>query len=194
MPKKPLPTGEEPPRGYESILNKKKPVEDIRVDCAFISQLARIELAEIEAMRKRAFAGISSLVGLTNEVISFEREISILPGKEASDKLLFRAYQGKTLVGYALVVIGWPDKGDWVIQHLIIDPGFRLRGIGSNIVKKAEKFALNSEVEAARIFAIPLEERGARFWQDMGYVIESGRPPIKIANLDHELLIYRKEL
>jgi GNAT superfamily N-acetyltransferase len=169
-------------------------MEDLRVDCAFISQLARIELAEIEAMRKRAFAGISSLVGLTNEVISFEREISILPGKEASDKLLFRAYQDKTLVGYALVVIGWPDKGDWVIQHLIIDPGFRLRGIGSSIVKKAEKFALNSEVEATRIFAIPLEERGARFWQDMGYVIESGRPPIKIANLDHELLIYRKEL
>jgi GNAT superfamily N-acetyltransferase len=204
MPKTPLPTGEEPPRGYESILNKKIQVDDLRVDCAFISQLARIEFAEIEAMRKRAFSGVRSLIGLTNEVISFEREINILPGKEASDKLLFRAYQGKTLVGYALVVIGWPDKGGWVIQHLVINPEFRLQGIGSTIVRKVEKFALNSEVEATGIFAIPLEERGARFWQDMGYAVESGRRPIKISDLNHELilhrdpdrelLIYRKEL
>ncbi|MDR1185621.1 MAG: GNAT family N-acetyltransferase, partial [Coriobacteriales bacterium] len=111
-----------------------------------------------------------------------------------SDKLLFRAYQGKTLIGYALVVIGWPDKGAWVIQHLVINPEFRLQGVGTAVVRKAEKFALNSEVEATRIFAIPLEERGTRFWQDMGYTAETERHPIKIAKLDHDLIIYGKEL
>jgi ribosomal protein S18 acetylase RimI-like enzyme len=194
MPIKPLPTGDEPPKGYESIINRKPQVEGLRVDCAFISQLARIERAEIEAMRKLAFSGIDSLVGLTNEVIPFERELNLLPGKENSDKLLFRAYQGKTLVGYALVVIGWPDKGEWVIQHLIINPTFRRQGVGSAIVRKAEKFALDSEVEAKSIFAVPVEERGTRFWEDMGYVIETERLPIKISDLDHELLLYRKEL
>jgi GNAT superfamily N-acetyltransferase len=194
MPLKPLPTGEEPPRGYESILNKKPQVNDVRVDCAFISQLARIELAEIDAMRKKAFFGINSLAGLTNELISFEREISILPGQEASDKLLFRAYQDKTLIGYALVVIGWPDKGAWVIQHLVINPEFRLQGVGSTIVRKAEKFALDSEVETTSIFAIPLEERGRRFWQDMGYAVATERYPLEFDKLDHKLIIYRKEL
>ncbi|MDR1082537.1 MAG: GNAT family N-acetyltransferase [Coriobacteriales bacterium] len=194
MPKKPLPTGEEPPKGYESIINRKPQARDLRVDCAFISQLASIELAEINSMRKQAFSGIESLVGLTNEPNSFEREISILPGKEASDKLLFRAYRDKALVGYALVVIGWPNKGNWVIQHLIINPQHRQQGIGSTIIRKVEKFALESEVEATSLFAIPLEERGVLFWQNMGYTTETGRLPIKIANLDHELIIYRKEL
>jgi GNAT superfamily N-acetyltransferase len=194
MPIKPLPTGDEPPRGYESILSKKPQVDGLRVDCAFISQLAKIERAEIEAMRKRAFSGVGSLVGLTNEVTSFEQEINILPGKEASDKLLFRAYQGKTLTGYALVVIGWPDKGGWVIQHLIIDPEFRLKGVGSTIVRKVEDFALRSEVETTGVFAIPLEERGVRFWQDLGYVAEGGRDSVKIAGLDHNPIIFRKEL
>jgi GNAT superfamily N-acetyltransferase len=194
MPLRPLPTGEEPPKGYESIVNRKPQVDGLRVDCAFINQLARIERAEIETLRKLAFSGISSLAGLTNNVIPFEREISILPGAEVSDKLLFRAYQDKTLVGYALVVIGWPDKGGWIIQHLIINPDFRMQGVGSTIVRKVEKFALDSEVEAENIFAVPVEERGTQFWEDMGYVAEAGRLPIKVAHLDHELTLYRKEL
>jgi hypothetical protein len=44
------------------------------------------------------------------------------------------------------------------------------------------------------IFAIPMEESGAVFWQDMGYTTEAGRHPIKVADLDHELTVYRKEL
>jgi GNAT superfamily N-acetyltransferase len=194
MPKKPLPTGEEPPKGYESILGKEPQVDALRIDCAFISQFARIELAEIDAMRRRAFAGISSLVGLTNELISFEQETGILSSRKASDKLLFRAYRDKSLVGYALVVIGWPKKGDWVIQHLVIDPQFRLQGIGSAIVKKVEKYALGSEVEATSIFAIPLQRTGMNFWQDMGYSMRTERYPLKIADLDHEVILYCKEL
>ena len=194
MPKKPLPTGEEPPKGYESIISPKLLVDDIQVNCTFVSQLAKIELAEIEAMRKLAFSGVDALVGLTNEVISFEEEISILPGKVASDKLLFRSYRGKVLTGYALVVIGWPQKGAWVIQHLIIHPEYRLKGIGSSVVARIEDYATSSEVEATSIFAIPLEEKGAKFWQNIGYTFETGRQPLNFAGLDHELIIYRKEL
>jgi GNAT superfamily N-acetyltransferase len=194
MPTKPLPTGEEPPKGYESLVNRRPQPAGLRVDCAFISQLARIELSEINAMRSRAFSGVSSLIGLTNKVISFEREISILPGKEASDKLLFRAYREKALIGYALVVIGWPDTGAWVIQHLVIDPNFRQQGVGSTIVRKVEDFALRSEVTATSVFAIPLEKRGTLFWQDLGYSEQRNRPPIKMDSLDHDLILYRKEL
>jgi GNAT superfamily N-acetyltransferase len=193
MPTK-LPTGDEAPKGYESVVNKRTQPSDLRVDCAFISQLARIELSEINAMRSRAFSGIDALIGLTSDVVSFEREISILPGKEASDKLLFRAYREKTLVGYALVVIGWPEKCAWVIQHLVIDPKSRQQGIGSTIVRKVEQFALDSEVVAASIFAIPLEESGVLFWRNLGYVEEVGRPSVKIDNLNHEPTLYRKEL
>ena len=194
MPKNPLPTGEEPPKGFESLMGNKPLIDGLRVDCAFVSQLAKIELCEIETMRKLALSGINMLVGLTNEVISFEEEISILPGKEASDKLLFRAYWGKDLTGYALVVFNWPYKGAWVIQHLVIHPNFRLKGIGSSIVARIENFAHRSEVEATSIFAVPLEERGVQFWQDLGYTFESSRQPIRLADLDHELVLYSKKL
>jgi ribosomal protein S18 acetylase RimI-like enzyme len=191
---KPLPTGEEPPKGYESLIVKPSQEDDLRVNCVFISQLAKIELAEIEEMRTKAFSRVNALVGLTNEIVPFEREASVLPGKADSDKLLFRSYRGKTLVGYALVVIGWPEKSSWVIQHLVINPDFRLQGVGSSIVKKVEKYAIVSEVEATSLFAVPLEERGTEFWRNLGYVEETGRHSIETANLDHQLIIYRKEL
>jgi GNAT superfamily N-acetyltransferase len=194
MPKNPLPTGEEPPKGYESLLSNKQLTDDIRVGCAYISQLASIELAEIEAMRKLAFSSVDSLIGLTNEILSLEQELDLLPGKDASDKLLFRAHIDNVLAGYALVVTGWPQKGAWVIQHLVISPNYRLRGVGSFIVSRIENFARRSEVKASSILAVPLEMRGIQFWKDVGYTIESGRLPVNIDGLDHELIIYRKEL
>lgn len=160
----------------------------------FLSQLAAIELSEINAMRQLAFSNVTNLTGLTNTFVSFEREVNLLPGKEASDKLLFRAYKGHVLIGYALVVIGWPQPGEWVIQHLVINPNYRLQGVGSSIIEKIEAFALRSEVASDRIFAIPLEERGTIFWQSLGYKVESSRQLIKIEELDHELIVYRKEL
>lgn len=189
-----LPTGEEPPKGYESLSEIKEPTEELRINCAFISQLALIELSEINAMRKLAFSNIDELAGLTNDFVSFEEETNLLPGKQASDKLLFRAYKGNTLVGYALVVIGWPKAGDWVIQHLIINPNYRLQGIGSSVVKKIEVFAHRSEVASNQVFAIPLEEKGAHFWQNLGYKADGSRQFVKIADLDHELIVYQKDL
>jgi GNAT superfamily N-acetyltransferase len=88
----------------------------------------------------------------------------------------------------------WPAAGEWVIQHMIIDPGHRGQGIGSTIVGTVERYALGSEVDATSIFAIPVQKSGTGFWNDMGYTVETGRRPIKIADLDHELIIYRKEL
>ncbi len=194
MAKRPLPTGEEPPKGYESLLEVKSSTDEKHINCVFISQLAAIELSEINAMRQLAFSNVKNLTGLTNTFVSFEHEVNLLPGKEMTDKLLFRAYKGNTLIGYALVVIGWPDRGEWVIQHLVINPNFRLQGVGSSIVSKIEDFALRSEVDSDRIFAIPLEEKGAIFWQGIGYKVESSRQFIKIEDLDHELIVYRKEL
>jgi ribosomal protein S18 acetylase RimI-like enzyme len=168
--------------------------DTLRVDTVLLSQLARVELSEIEALRSRALASIESLIGMTNKPLSFEREMNVIPDKATSDKLLFRAYRGTVLVGYALVVIGWPSVGEWVIQHMIIDPDFRLLGIGSSIVRAIEEFADASEVEATSIFAIPLQESGTSFWNNMGYVDETSRHPITIGGLDHELVVYRKKL
>lgn len=195
MPNVSLPTGEEPPKGFETLVNHDQtPKDEIRIDCVFLSQFSSIELAEIETLRSKALDTISNLVGLTNETLSFERETNLLPDKSASDKMLFRAYKDGQLAGYALVINGWPNPCEWVIQHMIIDPEYRLQGIGSTIVSAIERYALSSEIEATSIFAIPLEKKGKDFWGFVGYTIETHRRLIKLAGLDHELIVYRKEL
>lgn len=193
MTMKPLPTGEEPPKGYESIVLAPQ-TNDLRVDCAFISQLATIEVAEIEEMRTAAFSLVNALIGLTDEIVPFSREIDMLPGKKGSDKILFRAYYGNVLLGYALVVIGWPAKSDWTIQHLVINPSYRLQGIGSVVVDKAEKYARAASATAPNLFAIPLEEKGVAFWKARGYVEETEYLAEIAADLNHKLVLYRKSL
>jgi GNAT superfamily N-acetyltransferase len=194
MPMRPLPTGEEPPKGFESIVDTARVDDALRIDMVVLSHLARVEMSEIELLRSKSLSAISSLVGLANEKTPFEREMNIIPDISPSDKMLFRAYFEKQLVGYALVIIGWPRDAEWVIQHMIIDPDYRLKGIGSSIVAHIEAFARSSEVDATSIFAIPIQRSGTAFWNDMGYVNETGRTQISIAGLDHDLIVLRKEL
>ena len=194
MNKRPLPTGEEPPKGYESVVNFGVASDNLIIDSVVLSQLARIELSEIESLRMKALTPITRLRGLADGAWTFEAESSIIPNRSASEKLLFRVYHGKELVGYALVIIGWPDKGEWVIQHVIVDPDHRNQGIGSTIVAAVEESAVSAEVEVTRIFAIPIEENGTVFWNNIGYSDVTHRRHIEIAGLDHELIVYRKRI
>ena len=194
MNKKTLPTGEEPPKGFESVVNLGISDDSLHVDSVVLSQLASIERSEIETLRAKALAPITTLTGLADGALAFEHEMNIIPNKNASEKLLFRAYLGKTLVAYALVIIGWPNNGEWVIQHMIVDPDHRLKGIGSSIVVAIEEFAVSAEVEATKIFAVPIQKSGTTFWRNMGYSDASDYHQFKIDTLGRELTVYRKGL
>jgi len=194
MKKKTLPTGEEPPKGYESVINLGTIDDSLHIDSVVISQLAKIERSEIEALRSKALAPINTLIGLVDDTLTFEQELDIIPAKSSTEKLLFRAYLGKELVGYALVIIGWPERGEWVIQHMIVNPEHRLKGIGSSIVNGIEEYAISSEVEANSIFAVPIQESGTLFWNNMGYSKATGSIRFELDNLNHDLTIFRKEI
>jgi GNAT superfamily N-acetyltransferase len=193
MPKKPLPTGEEPRKGYESVVNLDVNDESLTIDSVVLSQLARLELAEIETLRSRALSFITTLIGLTDDTLTFEKETNLIAHKSASEKLLFRAYLGKKLVGYALVIISWPNQGEWVIQHMIIDPQYRLKGIGTGIVTAIEELASSAEVGASAICAIPVQESGIAFWQDKGYCELPSGLELNDVNTNREFFLYRKE-
>lgn len=192
----PLPTGEEPRKGFESIMDQStKDPEEIIIDCVIVSQVAPLEVSEIEALRSKAFDIFTDHSGLARKPLSFNYETSIWPeGKTASDKVLFRAYKRKRLIGYALVIIGWPSPTEWTIQHLVIDPEMRLKGVGSSIVAKIEKYAKSAKVSATSIIAIPLEKKGSNFWDYNGYNNETHRQEIRIGGLDREVVVYKKEL
>jgi GNAT superfamily N-acetyltransferase len=189
-----LPTGEEPPKGYESLVGVGEDDGALHINCVFLSQLAHIEKAEIESLRKKALEAVRNLTGLANGTMSFEDEVNIIPGRDASDKLLFRAYRHKDLQGYALVHMGWPQPGEWAIQHMIIDPANRLQGIGTSIVHAVEDYAQHSDVDATCLFAIPVQQSGASFWNKLGYSEVAGSQSVRVAGVNHDLLMYRNSL
>ena len=108
--------------------------------------------------------------------------------------MLARAYFGKRLAGYALVVLGWPQSSHWLIQHMIIDPERRNIGIGTAILQNIEQYALESEIDASGILAVPIQQSGEVFWKNHGYTAEAFRQQIKVADVDHEIIVYCNEL
>jgi GNAT superfamily N-acetyltransferase len=192
--KRHLPTGDEPPKGYETLAFDKVEDDKPRVSFVLYSQLARSERAEIDELRTRAFAAVQEYLGLSNEPLTIEREVRIIDEVDDSNKMFALVFLNKRLVGYSLVVIGWPESCKWLIQHMIIDPAMRGRGIGTAIVRSIEQYAQESEVATNAIFAIPVQESGRKFWQDNGYTVEAQRFMVKGASVDHELIMYCKAL
>ncbi|MDR3136564.1 MAG: GNAT family N-acetyltransferase [Coriobacteriales bacterium] len=193
MVKKPLPTGEEPPRGYETLV-RLQTAETLKVNLVTYTQLARTEKTAIENLRSRALSNIGAYIGLSNAPMTFEQEVQLIDGRANSDKMLARGYFGNMLAGYALIVLGWPEPSYWLIQHMIIDPTRRNLGIGTAILDNIERYALESEVDASSILAVPIQHSGKDFWKSHGFTAEAFRQHIKVANIDHEIVVYRKEL
>ena len=189
-----LPTGEEPPRGYETLIKEEVKEDEETVKFVMHKHLARSEQAQIEALREKALESVKNYIGLSNEPLSLDREIQIIKEVDDSNKMFALVYNNNKLVGYSLIITGWPEPCKWLIQHMIIDPDMRGRGIGSTIVDSIEHHAGESQVEADAIFAIPIQESGKSFWQEKGYVVEAGRFLVKVADVDHELIVYHKEL
>ncbi|MCL1880516.1 MAG: GNAT family N-acetyltransferase [Actinomycetia bacterium] len=188
-----MPTGEEPPKGFEALATEKPAPGSIDVRAAFTTQLAGIEIAEIEKLRVAAMANIANAIGTARVDISFADELDILKPSEDAAKMLFRAYRNDELVGYALVIIGWPQKPDWIIQHMIVNPNNRLQGVGTAIVSKIETDAQDAEVATDNLYVIPIDQNGLGFWQMRGYNQQSESYEIKIADRKRNISIYHKK-
>jgi GNAT superfamily N-acetyltransferase len=189
-----MPVGDETPKGYEAFADTEPAPSQMKVKAALVSQLASLEIAEIENLRARAIAPAAEVIGTVRENLSLRQELNILGNIDDSGKMLFRAYRDQTLVGYALIIIGWPDKCSWVIQHMIIDPELRLQGIGSAIIDKVEDYAESSSVEPGSLYAVPIEERGKDFWTFRGYTEVAGSYRVQIAGKSVNLFLCRKDL
>lgn len=192
--KKHLPTGEEPPKGYETLAAEQTDNNVPKVDFVMYSHLARTERAEIEALRSRAFEEVQRYIGLSNEPLTIEREVRLISTVEDSNKMFALAFLDNQLAGYSLVALGCPEPCKWLIQHMIIDPQKRNRGIGTTIVKSIERYASESEVAADSIYAIPVQESGIAFWKNNGYTVEAARVVVTSEDVNHEVVIYHKAL
>lgn len=168
-----MPTGEEPPKGFEGYFDSKKvraAQRDLYITCVTLAQLTPAEIAELDELRTRALDNYVATTG--NEVCrtSIEEELALTPkGTASADKLVFRAYQKDVLVAYAHVLCGWPKPNEWTVEQLLLDPTHRLKGIGTKVITAIENLARTAEVRAASILSLPSRPGAQTFWSHLGY-------------------------
>lgn len=195
MAAKPLPTGEEPAMGFEDLL------EDLRrdLDSPYVSrvaatQLSSLEKRELDRIREDAITLFKGATGLAWVDISLEDELNLWPReKDLSDKLIYRSYHDGALRGYALVVTGWPEPTSWTVQHVIVDPSYRLKGAGMGLVQAIEDDMRKTTEGIETLQAFPFAFTDNGFWGSLGF--EKGEVgKVALGGRDFPMVGYRKNI
>lgn len=156
-------------RDYNSLIMDSEDKSGIRITRTAATQLTKLELREIEHLREIAIDRIRTAVGDRGFTFTFEHEMDLWPeGKTPSDKMVFRCFSDGELIGYALVVRGWPEKTQWTVQHMIVHPDHRNQGFGTHMMQGIEDDALKHTESIDTINALPLHVVN-EFYGYLGY-------------------------
>jgi len=195
MAAKPMPTGQEPPKGYEALLaDLDKDHDALRIDRVAATQLSSLEKREINRIRDKAFSLIRAASADASLGFSLEDELSLWPReKDASDKLIYRGYYEGALRGYAVVVTGWPETSSWTIQHIVVDPEYRHRGGGHLVVNAIEQDIRETTEGIENLVSFPLALTDNGFWSNIGFDKGEGMN-VTWAGKDYQLDYYYKAI
>ncbi len=98
---------------------------------------------------------------------------------EANRGLCFCAYDGGSLVG---TVLCGHDTRRGYLYHLLVQPEYRRRGLGRELVDRSLAGLREADIQKCHIFVYTDNLEGLAFWQDIGWVM---RPELSI--LSHDL-------
>ena len=192
-----MPTGEELPAGFDAIYDAEaiEAHKGVHTDFVTVSQLSDDERAEIEHLREHSQEYFLSITGREPTRESFEDWLSFSPmGRTRSDQMIFRAYSGRYLAGYAHVFCRLPVQNEWTISTLVIEPAFRGHRIGTQLLAKIEEVALRSQITGINFAAVQTEDFDDNFWIVSGYTEELTRFEWTVGGTPREILINHKEL
>lgn len=111
------------------------------------------------------------------------------PNKDYKDKFVLGVFnQNSDLVGVIDVVKDYPDKGEWMIGLLMIDPMERCKGLGRSIHNGLIKWASKSKADKLRIGAAEDNYKSICFWSKLGYE-EIKKVNIKLGDKDNVVVV-----
>lgn len=193
-----MPTGDEPPKGFEKLYAERQALPQqgaLTIDYVSVSQLASMEKKELERLRIRAGKLYQERTGNDPNTATIEETLYFTPkGKTTSDKMIFRAYSGKFLAGYAQVLCGWPESDEWTVMSLTVDPSFRGIGIGRQVVVAIEEAAKAAAVTANHIYAIPTMVVNENYWDNLGFDTRTDSFQWEIGDEKYDLYMVHKAL
>lgn len=111
------------------------------------------------------------------------------PDKELKDKFVFGVYkENNLLIAVADMIKDYKETGEWIIGLLMIDPSERGNSLGRKLHDLIKTWVLEEHGKVLRIGVVEDNDRGHRFWREMGYT-EVGRVKTTYGNKEHTVII-----
>lgn len=104
-----------------------------------------------------------------NEASAKEFFEDLPPNKTLKDKHTLGIFQDTNLVGVIDLVEDYPNKYEWIIGLLLIDPVMRGKGLGQKIHKILMDIAKEGKAEKLRICVVEQNKHALEFWKKIGY-------------------------
>jgi len=91
------------------------------------------------------------------------------PDKELEDKFVFGVYkENNLLIAVADMIKDYKETGEWIIGLLMIDPIERGNSLGRKLHELIKTWVLEEHGKVLRIGVVEDNDRGRRFWKEMG--------------------------
>lgn len=115
--------------------------------------------------------------------------LDLPPGKELKDKYVFGVYkENDVLIGVIDIIKDYKETGEWIIGLLMIDPSERGNSLGRKLHNIIKTWVLEEHGKILRIGVVEENNRGYKFWCEMGYV-EVDRVKMTYGDKEHTVII-----
>jgi GNAT superfamily N-acetyltransferase len=116
------------------------------------------------------------------------------PGWTFKDKRIFGCFNEQdSLIGVIDILADYPDKGEWIIGLMMIDPSERGKGLGKLLHEFIKDYVLKYKADKLRIGVVEENTKAAVFWKSLGY-FEVKRVNMSYGNKDHVVVVMNLRL
>ncbi|HEX8705574.1 MAG TPA: GNAT family N-acetyltransferase [Myxococcaceae bacterium] len=145
------------------------PVEGYRV-----VRLGEAQVPALQALHERCHVFLELVYGQSPQPDAAAKLLAELPeGKGLEDKFLFGLYppgEG-AMAGVLEVIRDFPERGEWFIGFLMLDPAHRNAGLGNRFVEALEGWVRGQRATGLRLIVQEQNPGALRFWQRRGYAV-----------------------
>ena len=111
------------------------------------------------------------------------------PEKESKDKRVFGCFnEHHFLIAVIDILADYPDKGEWIIGLLMIDPKERGKGLGKVLHEFIKDYVLMYKADKLRIGVAQENTKVYSFWKSLGYD-EIKRVNMRYGNKDNVVVV-----
>lgn len=167
------------------------PVEGYRV-----VKLGEAQVPALQALHERCHVFLELIYGHAPQPEAAAQLLVELPeGKGLEDKFLFGLYppEGEAMAGVLEVIRDFPERGEWFIGFLMLDPAHREAGVGNRFVEALEEWVRGQGATGLRLIVQEQNPGALRFWQRRGFAV-TGTAEHRAHGRDHTVLRMRKAL